>query len=111
MACENCCSGLLFTVDSKDWALIRVVNGGFPTHMLGLQPIVPEFSQVLVVRYNVHYHVDFKKFEDRSLDYIVFTHLRENKPIEPCPHNTFTPDRDNLIDEQNRISNLGFDLG
>lgn len=79
--------------------------------MLGLKPIVPQFPQVLTVKYNVHHNVDFEKFEGRSLDYIVFTHLRENKPIELCPHNTFTPDRDNLIDEQNRILNLGFDLG
>lgn len=79
--------------------------------MLGLKPIVPEFPQVLVARYNVHYHVDFEQFEDQSLDYIVFTHLKENKSIEPCPHNTYTPDRDNLIIEQDRILNLGFALG
>lgn len=110
MACSDCRSGLLLTVNSTSWILGKVRDGGYPKHMLGLQPVVKGLPEFLGLRYNVHYIVDIDRFQEQSLQYIELTLLREGHIITPCPHNPFTPDIDNLTVEQNWIHNLGFNL-
>lgn len=111
MACHNCVAGLMFTVTSDNWALVTVREGGYPLHLLGLKPVRTDMPNTLVVRVNTHYPVNINRFQGKSFRHIEFTLLCETStPPNSCPHNPFTPDIDNLSEEQNRLKNLGFSV-
>ncbi|OCT97767.1 hypothetical protein XELAEV_18009996mg [Xenopus laevis] len=57
MSCPNCVCGLLFAITPVGWRLTKVTSGGYPASGLGLGPILPGFTDLLVYRLNVHFPV------------------------------------------------------
>ncbi|OCT82869.1 hypothetical protein XELAEV_18025404mg [Xenopus laevis] len=68
MSCPNCVCGLLFAITPLGWRLAKIQPVGYPASDLGLGPIFPGFSDLLLYRLNVHFPVNPSNLGDSLLE-------------------------------------------